>query len=136
MKKTTLILTLMVFTCISALRAQTYISGYSSHIDDDGEWTEWIEENVEITIDSKERTITLFDPLWLTIVEYEIIRVEEGVLDEDNDFVTVYQCKDNSDGKWKVTVIDLVTTDPGKQQINFSNDTESTSYHVMRTEEE
>lgn len=87
----------MVSTCSSALRAQTYISGYSSHIDDDGEWTEWIEDNVEITIDRKENTITLFDPVWLTFIEYEIIRVEEGVLDEDDDSVTVYQCKDNSD---------------------------------------
>lgn len=136
MKKIILILTLMVITGISALRAQTYISGYSSYIDDDGEWTEWVEENVEIKIDSKEGVISVFDPIWLSFTDYEIISVGKSEPDEDKDLATVYQCKDEEDGKWTVTVIDLVTTDPGKLQIIFSNDTESTSYHVMKAEEE
>jgi hypothetical protein len=136
MKKITLILTLMFITCISALNAQTYISGFSSYIDENGEWTEWIEENVEIKIDLKGSVITLFDPIWLSFDEYKIISRENSVRDEDNDLVTVYNCKDDEDSEWKVTVIDLVTTDPGKLQINFSNDSESTSYHVMEAEEE
>jgi len=136
MKKISLILTLVFITSIPALRAQTYISGFSSYIDEDGEWTEWIEENVEIKIDSKGGVITLFDPVWLTVVEYKIISVGKSERDEDNDIATAYQCRDNEDGKWTVTVTDLVTTDPGKLQINFSNDTESTSYHVMEAKEE
>ena len=136
MKKCTLILILMFLSCISALNAQTYISGYSRYIDENGEWTEWIEENVEIKIDIKESTITLFDPIWLSFDEYKIISKEKSVKDEDNDLVTVYNCKDEEDGLWTVKVIDLVTTDPGKLQIIFSNDTESTSYHVMEAEEE
>ncbi len=136
MKKSTLILILMFLSCISALNAQTYISGYSCYIDENGEWTEWIEENVEIKIDIKESTITLFDPIWLSFDEYKIISKEKSVKDEDNDLVTVYNCKDEEDGLWTVKVIDLVTTDPGKLQIIFSNDTESTSYHVMEAEEE
>ena len=136
MKKSILILILMIITGISALRAQTYISGYSCYIDENGEWTEWIEENVEIKIDIKESVITLFDPVWLSFDEYKIISREKGVKDEDNDLVTVYNCKDDEDTEWKVTVIDLVTTDPGKLQINFSNESESTSYHVMEAEEE
>ncbi|MDM8004347.1 MAG: hypothetical protein QUS66_15855 [Bacteroidota bacterium] len=136
MKKSILILILMIITGISALRAQTYISGYSCYIDENGEWTEWIEENVEIKIDIKESVITLFDPVWLSFDEYKIISREKSVKDEDNDLVTVYNCKDDEDTEWKVTVIDLVTTDPGKLQINFSNESESTSYHVMEAEEE
>jgi hypothetical protein len=136
MKKSILILILMIITGISALRAQTYISGYSCYIDENGEWTEWIEENVEIKIDIKESVITLFDPVWLSFDEYKIISREKSVKDEDNDLVTVYNCKDEEDTEWKVTVIDLVTTDPGKLQINFSNESESTSYHVMEAEEE
>ena len=136
MKKFTLILILTFFTCISALNAQTYISGYSCYIDENGEWTDWIEENVEIKIDIKESIITLFDPIWLSSDEYKIISKDKSVRDEDNDLVTVYNCKDDEDTEWKVTLIDLVTTDPGKLQINFSNETESTSYHVMEAEEE
>lgn len=136
MKKSILILILMIITGISALRAQTYISGYSCYIDENGEWTDWIEENVEIKIDIKESIITLFDPIWLSFDEYKIISKEKSVRDEDNDLVTVYNCKDDEDTEWKVTLIDLVTTDPGKLQINFSNETESTSYHVMEAEEE
>lgn len=136
MKKSILILTLMVITGISALRAQTYISGYSSYIKADGEWSEWIEENVEIKIDIKGSLITLFDPIWLSFDEYKIISKENSARDEDNDLVTVYNCKDNEEVKWTVTVIDLVTTDPGKLQISFSNDTDTTSYHVMKAEEE
>lgn len=136
MKKSILILTLMVITGISALRAQTYISGYSSYIKADGEWSEWIEENVEIKIDIKGSLITLFDPIWLSFDEYKIISKENSARDEDNDLVTVYNCKDNEEVKWTVTVIDLVTTDPGKLQISFSNGTDTTSYHVMKAEEE
>jgi hypothetical protein len=136
MKKSILILILMVFSCISALNAQTYISGFSSYIDENGEWTEWIEENVEIKIDLNGSVITLFDPIWLSFDEYKIISKEKSVKDEDNDLVTVYNCKDDEDTGWTVTVIDLVTTDPGKLQITFSNDAESTSYHVMEAEEE
>lgn len=136
MKKTLLILFLIVITSLSALRAQTYISGYSSYIDENGEWTEWIEENVEITIDIKAGTITVFDPIWLSDTVYKITSAEDAEPDEDDDVVTVYNCKDVKDGIWTVTVIDLVTTDPGKLQINFSNETESTSYHVMKSEEE
>lgn len=136
MKKPLLILFLIVITSLSALRAQTYISGYSSYIDENGEWTEWIEENVEITIDIKAGTITVFDPIWLSDTVYKITSAEDAEPDEDDDVVTVYNCKDAKDGIWTVTVIDLVTTDPGKLQINFSNETESTSYHVMKSEEE
>lgn len=136
MKKRTCILILIILASVSALRAQTYISGYSSYIDDDGEWTEWIEENVEIKIDSKGGVITLFDPVWLTVTEYRIISIGKSERDEDNDIAIAYQCRDNEDGKWTVTVTDLVTTDPGKLQINFSNDTESTSYHVMKAEQQ
>jgi len=135
MKKSILILSLMFITGMSALRAQTYISGFSSYIDENGEWTEWIEENVEIKIDSKEGSITIFDPIWLSFTDYTIISIGKSEPDEDNDLATVYQCKDEEGGKWTVTVIDLVTTDPGKLQIIFSNDTESTSYHVMKAEE-
>lgn len=136
MKKPLLILFLIVITSLSALRAQTYISGYSSYIDENGEWTEWIEENVEITIDIKAGTIIVFDPIWLSDTVYKITSAEDAEPDEDDDVVTVYNCKDVKDGIWTVTVIDLVTTDPGKLQINFSNETESTSYHVMKSEEE
>jgi len=135
MKKCTLSLILMFFSCIYALNAQTYISGYSCYIDENGEWTEWIEENVEITIALKGGTITIFDPIWLSDTVYKISSVEDAKLDEDDDLVTVYNCKDDEGSVWKVTVIDLVTTDPGKLQINISNDTESTSYHVMEAEE-
>ncbi len=135
MKKCTLSLILMFFSCSYALNAQTYISGYSCYIDENGEWTEWIEENVEITIALKGGTITIFDPIWLSDTVYKISSVEDAKLDEDDDLVTVYNCKDDEGSVWKVTVIDLVTTDPGKLQINISNDTESTSYHVMEAEE-
>lgn len=136
MKKTFLILILFVITSLSALRAQTYISGYSSYVDENGDWTEWIEENVEIKIDVKGSVITLFDPIWLSFDEYKIISKEKSVKDEDNDLVTVYNCTDDENAECTVTVIDLVTTDPGKLQINFTNESESTSYHVMEAEEE
>jgi hypothetical protein len=136
MKKTLLILALTLFAGIPAMKGQIYISGYSSYINDDGEWTDWIEENVEITIDVKNGVITIFDPIWLMDTVYKIISREDPVPDEDDDLATVYKCKDAKDAKWTVTVTDLVTTDPGKLQINFSNDTESTSYHVMEAEEE
>lgn len=136
MKKISLILTLAFITSIPALRAQTYISGFSCYIDEDGEWTEWIEENVEITIDKKNNLISIFDPVWLMHTEYKISAVGKPEPDEDNDIATAYQCKDEKGGFWTVTVTDLVTTDPGKLQINISNDTKSTSYHVMEAEEE
>jgi|LAHU01.1.fsa_nt_gb hypothetical protein len=136
MKKITNILALLFITSIPALKAQTYISGYSCYIDDDGEWTDWIEENVEIKIDGKGGVITLFDPVWLSVTEYKIISVGKSETDEDDDIAIAYQCKDNKDIKWTVTVTDLVTTDPGKLQINFSNDIESTSYHVIKSGEE
>lgn len=126
----------MIFTCIFNANAQTYISGYSCYIDDDGEWTEWSEENVQITIDIKAMKITLFDPIWLTDSNYRIITAGKAERDEDNDLVTVYQCKDEKENKWTVHVFDLVTTDPGKLQINFSNDTEGNAYLVMKDEEE
>jgi hypothetical protein len=136
MKKYVLILALLFVCSASVLRAQTYISGFSSYIDENGEWTEWIEENVEITIDKKGNLITIFDPLWLMDTVYKITSVEKPEPDEDDDLVTVYHCRDAKDVTWTVTVIDLVTTDPGKLQINFSNDEESTSYHVMEAEKE
>lgn len=136
MKKYTLILTIMFITCIPALRAQTYISGYSSYIDDDGEWSEWIEENVEIKIDTKGSKITVFDPVWLAFEDYKIVLTDKGEYDEDGDFITVYHCKGENNLDWTVRVIDLLATDPGKQQITFLSDTEAKSYHVMRTEEE
>lgn len=136
MKTSIVILTLMVITCIPDLKAQTYISGYMSYIDDDGEWTEWIEENVEITINRKSNLISIFDPVWLMHTEYKITAVGKPEQDEDDDIATAYQCRDEKGDAWTVTVIDLVTTDPGKLQINISNDTKSTSYHVMEAEEE
>lgn len=136
MKKTLLILFLIVITSLSALRAQTYISGFSSYIDENGEWTEWIEENVEIEVGGVGGIIQVFDPLWLSFDEYKIISIDKGAYDEDKDFFTVYHCKGENDDKWTITVIDLVTTDPGKLQITFSGETETTAYHVMKAEEE
>jgi hypothetical protein len=136
MKKYILILSIMIITCVSSLKAQTFVSGYSSYIGDDGEWTEWIEENVEIKLDIRNGKITLFDPVWLAFKDYKIIRTDKGVYDEDDDFVTVYHCKGEDDLDCTVRVTDLVATDPGKLQITFLNDNEAVSYHVMRAEEE